>query len=205
MSLVTYILQSCDGSLRYRITFDNPTYLDVGETWNVECSGIQNGCYQVLDNTDENLETFNGDECIFAEYPNCEECENSNSTPMAGPPVAVYIYTECASDTRPSLETSGGSPITTIYYPQSSTYSGNQSILFRDDSYNYHCFERGSSSVQSPTDEVTATTGFTNCTNCVATCETQDIVILADQSGSVTAPNFTLIKDGIVEKPQIVP
>jgi len=51
MSLVTYILQSCDGNLKYRITFDSPTYLDVGETWNVECSGIQNGCYQVLDNT----------------------------------------------------------------------------------------------------------------------------------------------------------
>jgi len=77
MSLITYILESCDGNLKYRVNFTGATYLDVGETWNVECDGIQNGCYKVLENTTENLEVFNGDECMFVEYDSCDECEGN--------------------------------------------------------------------------------------------------------------------------------
>jgi hypothetical protein len=55
MSFTQYILQSCDGNLKYRVNFTGTTTLNVGETWSVECGGIQSGCYQVEENTDERI------------------------------------------------------------------------------------------------------------------------------------------------------
>jgi hypothetical protein len=96
MSLITYILESCDGTLRYRVNFTGATYLDVGETWNVECDGIPNGCYNVLENTGEILDEYNGDECLFVEFENCEDCESSVDSLSAGPTTEpCYIWLPC--------------------------------------------------------------------------------------------------------------
>lgn len=96
MSLITYILESCDGTLRYRVNFTGATYLDVGETWNVECDGIPNGCYNVLENTGEILDEYNGDECLFVEFENCEDCESSVDSLSAGPTTEpCYIWSPC--------------------------------------------------------------------------------------------------------------
>jgi hypothetical protein len=84
--------------------------LDVGETWNVECSGIQNGCYQVLENTNEILETFSGDECTFTEYPNCEECETIIVQPLSAPAEPCNRWDRC--DGNPGH----------IYTPTGNTY-----------------------------------------------------------------------------------
>ena len=80
MSLIKYILQSCDESLRYRVTFTGATSLNVSETWFVECGGIQSGCYQVLDDTNEVLEEYNSDECTFVEFDVCEDRDWETST-----------------------------------------------------------------------------------------------------------------------------
>ena len=76
MSFTQYILQSCDGNLKYRVNFTGTTNLNVGETWSVECGGIRSGCYQVLDNTNEVLEEFNSDDCTFVEFNDCDGCES---------------------------------------------------------------------------------------------------------------------------------
>lgn len=199
MSLITYILESCDGSQRYKINFTGATYLNVGDVWDIECGDVLNGCYNVLENTDESLENVYGDECIFIEYNSCGDCEASNSELLAGPSVAVNRYVECSTDDRPPLDDGAGGTITVIDYPTTSLYSGSQSILFRDDLFNYHCFELSTSTTASPTDGITAVTGFTNCTNCVSTCEAQDIVILIDQSGSVGSGNWPTVIAGVVE------
>jgi hypothetical protein len=75
MSLIKYILQSCDESLRYRVTFTGATSLNIGETWFVECGGIESGCYQVEENTDETLDEYNSDECTFVEFDDCDDCD----------------------------------------------------------------------------------------------------------------------------------
>ena len=83
MSLTKYILENCNGNLRYRVNFTGATSLNVGETWFVECGGIQSGCYQVLDDTNEVLEEYNSDECTFVEFDDCDGCESSNDVVLS--------------------------------------------------------------------------------------------------------------------------
>ena len=154
MSLVTYILQSCKGNLKCRITFNNPTYLDVGETWNVDCSDIENGCYQVLENTEEALETFNGDECIFTEYNDCLDCENNlniatdenNDTPLIG----CIIWESCELPTEYLYVNSGYTA------PDASVY------------FNGRCYivTTGTTQVES-TDDISSSTFYEKCSECL--------------------------------------
>jgi len=73
-----YILKSCDGATKYRVNFTGVDKIKVGEIWFVECGAIESGCYEVLNNTDEQLEEYNSDECVFIEYDDCYECINNN-------------------------------------------------------------------------------------------------------------------------------
>ena len=78
MSINKYIIQNCSNSKRYRITIDGTSHLSVGETWNIECDVIENGCYQILkDDSNVKLEV-NVDDCSFIEYGTCYQCEEDN-------------------------------------------------------------------------------------------------------------------------------
>jgi hypothetical protein len=46
---LNFIIQTCNGTDRYRIAFTNTTYLNVGDIWNIDCDGIASGCYSVLE------------------------------------------------------------------------------------------------------------------------------------------------------------
>jgi hypothetical protein len=103
MSLIKYILQSCDDTIKYRVIFNGETPLDVGEVWNVSCDGIISGCYNVIDNNDEILEEFNGEECTFIEYLNCEECIEKSvdiDELTADAPQSCYRWSDCDTNTE---------------------------------------------------------------------------------------------------------
>jgi hypothetical protein len=150
MSLITYILESCDGNLKYRVNFTGATYLDVGETWNVECNGIPNGCYNVLENTSEVLDEYNGDECLFVEFENCEDCESSVDNVMAGPTgEPCYRWDRCDGTVSP------------IYIP---TAYDNYDFI----EYNSNCYEN--SYVVSTTNPTTTSVGSTQWRTDCETC-----------------------------------
>jgi hypothetical protein len=105
MSLVKYILQSCNGDLKYRVNFTGETSLTVGETWFVECGGIEDGCYEVVEDNNEVLDEYNSDECMFIEYGDCSECKSSTDDLLAIP--STWIYLQCPDDSRPPLIVTG--------------------------------------------------------------------------------------------------
>ena len=77
MSLVKYILQSCNGDFKYKVNFTSATSLNVGEIWYVECGGIESGCYEVIEDNGEILDEYNSDECTFIEFEDCDGCETT--------------------------------------------------------------------------------------------------------------------------------
>lgn len=186
MSFTQYILQSCDGDLRYKVNFTGATNLNVGETWFIECGGIQSGCYQVEENTDERLEEYNSDECTFIEFDDCDGCEVDTNMALTN----CNIYRGCPDDDRPFFTND-------INWPTGAQYSGLQTILFEDPTTkNVKCFNKISTTITNPT-SVIALTGFTNCTDCVEVCPKQDIVFLLDQSSSISASEFVFMKNGV--------
>jgi hypothetical protein len=88
MSTNKYIIQNCSNSNRYRITINGTSHLSVGETWNIECDVIENGCSNVKFEV-------NVDDCSFIEYGTCYQCEEDNT------PLNETILTE--SSTTPTL------------------------------------------------------------------------------------------------------
>jgi (2Fe-2S) ferredoxin len=80
MSTNKYIIQNCSNS-KYRITINGTSHLSVGETWNIECDVIENGCYQILKDDSNVKFEVNVDDCSFIEYGTCYQCEEDN-TPL---------------------------------------------------------------------------------------------------------------------------
>ena len=124
MSLVKYILQSCNGDFKYKVNFTGATSLNVGEIWYVECGGIESGCYEVIEDNGEILDEYNSDECTFIEFEDCDGCETTFGQELAGPETyEVYVYRACTNDLRdftpPTL--SNGSASSLIYYADQPT------------------------------------------------------------------------------------
>jgi len=114
MSFTKYILQSCDGSLRFRVNFSGATSLSIGETWYLECENVTNGCYEIQDDTDEDLQEYNVDDCMFIEYDDCEECDLDDTTAL----VLCNNYRGCSDDDR-------SFPLSQISYPAGYPDSGS--------------------------------------------------------------------------------
>jgi hypothetical protein len=171
MSLVKYILSSCGNDLRYRVNFTGATSLNIGEIWYVECGGIESGCYEVLENTDELLDEYNSDECTFIEFDDCDGCITTFGEELAAPEIYTwYHYRGCSNDQRTF-------PTGAVYLPINVPYAGQNVVyMFSETTGELRCFEcmgdctPTTSTVIPYTPDVVAITGFTDCQECLSGC-----------------------------------
>ena len=214
MSLIKYILQSCDGNLKYRVNFTGATSLNVGEIWYVECGGIDSGCYVVTTNTDETLDEYNSDECTFIEFDDCDGCESTFGEQLVGPETyTVQEYVQnCYQDNRdftdPTL--SNGGTDTAIWLRNTEDYWGSEVIYFRNnDTEELKCFGR-KGGISNPvttnfyTNNVTPISGYTDCDECYSACTAQDIIIYLNPKFDISASPaaselmFNAMKQGLI-------